>query len=215
MLYMKGNGRLNTRSKVYRILMYVLIMMIIAGTAIYVCISKSNQVSEESTTEVEESVEFEAESVVFEAESVMSVVSTETTKTSSTTTSPTKTSTTPATDNTVDKTTEPHTEEVDGSVDMVSLGTFKLTAYCNCSTCCGQWAGGATASGAMPKAGRTIAVDTSVIPFGTKVVINGNVYVAEDTGGAIKGNKIDVFFSSHQEALNFGVQYAEVFKVVS
>ena len=94
---------------------------------------------------------------------------------------------------------------------LVSLGTFKLTAYCNCSKCCGKWAGGKTASGTTPTAGRTIAVDTSVIPFGTKVVINGNTYIAEDTGSAIKGNRIDVYFSSHQSALNFGKQSAEVF----
>jgi 3D (Asp-Asp-Asp) domain-containing protein len=94
---------------------------------------------------------------------------------------------------------------------LVSLGTFKLTAYCNCSKCCGKWAGSKTASGTTPTAGRTIAVDTSVIPFGTKVVINGNTYTAEDTGSAIKGNKIDVYFDSHQSALNFGRQSAEVF----
>ena len=97
--------------------------------------------------------------------------------------------------------------------NLVSLGKFKLTAYCSCSKCCGKWAGSPTASGVMPRANHTIAVDTSVIPFGTKVVINGNTYVAEDTGSAIKGNKIDVFFDSHSKALNFGVQYAEVFVV--
>lgn len=94
-----------------------------------------------------------------------------------------------------------------------SLGTFKLTAYCNCSKCCGKWAGGATASGTMPKAGRTIAVDARMIPFGTKVKINGHTYTAEDTGSAIKGNRIDIFFNSHSEALKFGVKYAEVFRV--
>ena len=104
-------------------------------------------------------------------------------------------------------------KENDESSNLVSLGEFKLTAYCACSKCCGEWAGSPTASGVMPKANRTIAVDTNVIPFGTKVVINGNTYVAEDTGGAIKGNKIDVFFDSHSKALNFGVQYAEVFVV--
>lgn len=92
-----------------------------------------------------------------------------------------------------------------------SLGTYKLTAYCNCSKCCGKWAGGKTASGTTPRAGRTIAVDTRVIPFGTKVIINGNTYIAEDTGSAIKGNKIDIYFDSHKAALNFGVQHTEVF----
>ena len=100
-----------------------------------------------------------------------------------------------------------------GSAKTVNLGTFKLTAYCNCSKCCGKWAGGATASGAMPKANRTIAVDKRVIPLGTKVIINGKTYVAEDTGGAIKGKRIDIYFNSHKQAMNFGVKYAEVFKV--
>lgn len=91
------------------------------------------------------------------------------------------------------------------------LGKFKLTAYCNCKKCCGKWSGGPTASGKMPKAGRTIAVDPKIIPLGTKVVINGKTYTAEDTGSAIKNKRIDVYFDSHQAALNFGVQYAKVY----
>lgn len=106
---------------------------------------------------------------------------------------------------------EPKEEKEESN--LVSLGKFKLTAYCSCSKCCGKWAGSPMASGVMPKANHTIAVDTSVIPFGTKVMINGKTYVAEDTGSAIKGNKIDVFFDSHSKALNFGVRYAEVFVV--
>ncbi len=93
---------------------------------------------------------------------------------------------------------------------LKSLGTFKLTAYCGCGSCCGSQ-GGTTASGARPRVGRTIAVDTSVIPFGTHVIINGHEYVAEDRGGAINGNRIDVFFGDHGSAMDFGVQYAEVF----
>ena len=98
--------------------------------------------------------------------------------------------------------------------NVISLGEFKLTAYCSCSECCGIWSGSPTASGEMPMVNHTIAVDTSVIPFGTKVMINGNIYIAEDTGSAIIGNRIDIYMSSHNEALNFGVQYAEVFKIV-
>ena len=86
---------------------------------------------------------------------------------------------------------------------------FKATAYCPCSKCCGKWAGGNTASGTTPTAGRTIAVDTSVIPFGTKIIINGITYIAEDTGSLIEGNRIDIFFDSHEEALQFGVQQVE------
>jgi 3D (Asp-Asp-Asp) domain-containing protein len=129
----------------------------------------------------------------------------------------------PTTEAIVIKPTEEPTEETKNNStesanvensNLIYLGKFKLTAYCNCKKCCGKWSGGATASGVMPKVNRTIAVDTKVIPFGTKVVINGKTYVAEDTGSAIKGNKIDIYMSNHKTALNFGVQYAEVFKVV-
>ena len=110
-------------------------------------------------------------------------------------------------------TTIPQTEERSLS-ETNSLGQFKLTAYCPCSKCCGKWAGGITSTGAMAKANHTIAVDPSVIPYGTKVIINGQTYVAEDCGGAIKGHRIDIYFDTHSEALDFGVQYAEVYLVV-
>lgn len=66
----------------------------------------------------------------------------------------------------------------------------------------------------MAKSNHTIAVDPSVIPYGSKVVINGKIYVAEDCGGAIKQNCIDIYFDTHEEASDFGVQYAEVYLVV-
>ena len=56
-----------------------------------------------------------------------------------------------------------------------------------------------------------LTVDSSVIPLGSEIVIDGHTYVAEDTGSAIKGNRIDIYFDTHQEALNFGVQYADVY----
>ena len=96
--------------------------------------------------------------------------------------------------------------------ELVSLGEFKLTAYCACRKCCGK-SDGITATGTVATQGRTIAVDPRVIPYGAEVVINGHTYVAEDTGGAINYNRIDVFFDSHQAAWDFGVQYAEVFLV--
>lgn len=91
-----------------------------------------------------------------------------------------------------------------------NLGKFKLTAYCTCSKCCGDFADGITATGTAATPGRTIAVDPKVIPLGSKVIINGYEYIAEDTGGAIKGNRIDILFPNHQEALNFGIQHADV-----
>lgn len=86
----------------------------------------------------------------------------------------------------------------------------KTTGYCNCRSCAGQWAGAATASGTRPKEDRTIAVDKNLIPLGTKVQMNGETYVAEDTGGAIKGKKIDVYYGSHSRAMAHGVQYKKI-----
>lgn len=93
----------------------------------------------------------------------------------------------------------------------VSLGTFKVTGYCACAYCCGK-TNGITASGTHATAGRTIAADTNKYPFGTKLIIDGHTYTVEDRGGAINGNKIDIYFSSHQEALQWGVKYITVYK---
>lgn len=89
---------------------------------------------------------------------------------------------------------------------------FKATAYCGCSKCCGKWAKyHKTASGTTPEEGRTIAVDKKVIPLGTHVLVDGVEYVAEDTG--VRGNRIDIYFESHSDALEFGVQWVEVEEV--
>lgn len=106
--------------------------------------------------------------------------------------------------------------------ECISLGEFKLTAYCSCEKCCGQWALDRPvdeeghqivigASGEELIEGVSIAVDKEVIPYGTTVVINGKEYIAHDCGGSIKKKRIDVYTSSHESALEFGVQHAEVF----
>lgn len=91
-----------------------------------------------------------------------------------------------------------------------SIGKYTLTAYCACSKCCGN-NDGITASGAKATQGITIAVDPNVIPYGTEVIINGHTYIAQYCGGAIKGKRIDIYFDSHYEALQFGKQTAEVY----
>lgn len=98
----------------------------------------------------------------------------------------------------------------------VSLGKFKLTAYCACFKCCGKHPSdigyGITKSGVRAVEGVTVAADPSVIPLGTEITIDGvGERMVQDTGSAIKSNRIDVYFESHQEALEFGVQYKEVF----
>lgn len=107
-------------------------------------------------------------------------------------------------------------------IEPVNLGEFKLTAYCSCSKCCGKWAENRPldangneivygASGDRLTAGYSVAVDPTVIPYGTKLLINGQEYEAQDCGGAIKNKRIDVYFNNHADAVQFGVQYADIF----
>lgn len=91
------------------------------------------------------------------------------------------------------------------------IGTFVITHYCDCTICCGPNAAGITATGTTPKANHTIAVDPDVIPLGSTVIINGQKYVAEDTGGAINGNRIDIYMDSHSAALAAGRKSARVY----
>lgn len=83
---------------------------------------------------------------------------------------------------------------------------FTVTAYCPCEKCCGEYANGYTATGAKATQGVTIATDPDVIPMGTEVEIDGHIYIAQDVGGAISGNRIDLYFDSHEDALRWGVR---------
>lgn len=86
---------------------------------------------------------------------------------------------------------------------------FTATGYCPCVKCCGK-SSGITASGAKATAGVTVAMSKSYA-FGTKVEIKGmGTYTVQDRGGAISGNKVDIFFATHQEAINFGRRTVEV-----
>jgi 3D (Asp-Asp-Asp) domain-containing protein len=93
-----------------------------------------------------------------------------------------------------------------------SLGTYKITHYC-CEKyphICNAGPPYKTATGTTPHIGGC-AVDPKKIPLGSYVKINGVVYHAEATGGAIKGNRIDVVVGTHKEALAKGKYRAEVF----
>lgn len=103
-------------------------------------------------------------------------------------------------------------ENVSTTAKLERLGEFRITHYCACSICCGPYSGmNSTASGVAPVTNHTIAVDPTQIPYGTKVVINGQVYVAEDCGGGIKTNCIDIYVASHDEACAKGMYYADVY----
>lgn len=80
-------------------------------------------------------------------------------------------------------------KQVDELSKWKSLGQFTTTYYWPGEDRYGKL----TSTGAIAKEGKTIAVDPSIIPYGSIIKINGNEYIAEDCGGAIKGNKIDVF----------------------
>lgn len=95
-----------------------------------------------------------------------------------------------------------------------SLGEVVTTGYCNCYICCGKWSGGLTASGTVPKAGHTLAVDAGnpIVPMGTKIIINGITYTVEDTGNLNAHNTdFDIYFANHQQAQNWGKKRAEAF----
>ena len=85
---------------------------------------------------------------------------------------------------------------------------FKVTAYCSCAKCCGKTTG-RTASGTKATAGHTVAA-SGQFSFGTKLMINGQEYTVEDRGGAIQGNRIDIYMNSHVEAVAWGVKYLPV-----
>lgn len=101
--------------------------------------------------------------------------------------------------------------KVSATASLVPLGKFRITHYCACSICCGPWANGATSTGVTATTNRTIAVDPTQIPYGSQVVINGQVYIAEDCGGAIKENCIDIYVASHEEGEKKGVFYTDVY----
>ena len=97
------------------------------------------------------------------------------------------------------------------TVDVVHTKTFhvRATGYCNCASCSGP-GHPRTASGRYPRQGRTLAVDRRKIPLGSKIVMKGKTYFAEDVGGAIKGNRIDVYFHSHRRAQSYGVKRVKI-----
>ena len=87
------------------------------------------------------------------------------------------------------------------------IGECTITAYCPCEVCCGRWADGLTATG-LPAGPGVVAVDPEVVPLGSTVVIDGQRYLAADTG--VMGNHVDICLADHAETAAFGVKTAEV-----
>lgn len=92
------------------------------------------------------------------------------------------------------------------------LGTFEATAYTDDVQSQGKWVG-QTASGMKPQVG-VIAVDPKVIPLGTKLYVEGyGNAIAGDTGGAIKGKRLDLFMNTNEECYAWGRKKVKVWKV--
>ncbi len=92
-----------------------------------------------------------------------------------------------------------------------SLGLFTTSGYCTCELCCAGESESLTFSGTVPQADHTISADLDLLPLGTKVIINDVVYTVEDKGSSVLGNRIDIYYASHEEAVAHGAQEVEVF----
>jgi 3D (Asp-Asp-Asp) domain-containing protein len=87
---------------------------------------------------------------------------------------------------------------------VVDLGSFEATCYA---------LRGGTASG-IPVSDQVVAVDPSVIPLGTHLFIPGlGLKIAADTGGAIRGHRLDIWADSNQACYQFGVQTLKVYRL--
>lgn len=98
-------------------------------------------------------------------------------------------------------------EEAEPEPAMHYYGNCRITFYCPGSCCCGQWASGNTASGTVATPNRTVA--SGDLPFGTRILVDGQEYIVEDRG--VGAQQIDIFVSSHQEALARGLYYTDVY----
>jgi 3D (Asp-Asp-Asp) domain-containing protein len=103
------------------------------------------------------------------------------------------------------------TPEAAGQWQTVEM---RVTAYCPCESCCGEYADGITASGHRIRPADAFVAADGKYQFGTELVVpgynNSEPVKVLDRGGAIQGDRLDVFFHSHQEALNWGVKYLSV-----
>ena len=95
---------------------------------------------------------------------------------------------------------------------LISMGEFLLTYYCSCEECSGRW-GTQTATGNHCEQGRTVAVDPDVIAYGTRILIDDNIYVAEDCGSAIKGDRIDIYVEDHDLAEKLGKKVKKIWLI--
>ncbi len=96
-------------------------------------------------------------------------------------------------------------------IEKEYLGQYRITFYCNCSSCCGQWAGGPTSSGVYPTAQHTCACGEE-FSFGTQIQIQElGTYVCEDRG--VSNGQIDIFVNNHSQIPSWGLAYLKTYKI--
>ena len=189
------NREITGKDMIYFLLLSLILTFCVVIASRVESLAKTPETTTEATTVVQETTTEEVETTEATTEEIVIVEETKPiTKTRTTT-----------------EAVELTTVKFEDIPELTELGTFKLTAYCACEKCCGK-SDGITATGTKAKANHTVAVDPNQIPYGTELYINGNTYIAEDTGG-FSGKIIDIYFDSHEEAKNFGIKYAKVFIV--
>lgn len=94
--------------------------------------------------------------------------------------------------------------------ETVDMGRFKITAYCPCYECSCNFGRRCAKKNTYARSNHTIAVDPDIIDLGSKVKVGKKTYYAEDTGGKVQGDIIDIFFDTHEEVVDFGVKYKNV-----
>lgn len=119
---------------------------------------------------------------------------------------------------------EERTYEKPEIAEPTLLGKYRITAYCSCEKCCGSWAKDRPGGIVKGAAGIELTPGVSVaspLPFGTELYIAGygEVIVQDRTANWVvekyNGEIVDIYFNNHEEALNFGVKYANVYQFES
>lgn len=104
--------------------------------------------------------------------------------------------------------------QIESEIPLWQTIQMRVTAYCPCEKCCGRYADGITASGHKIQPNETFVAADKHYPFGTEMIVpgynNNNPVKVLDRGGAIKDNRLDIFFPSHQQALNWGVKLIDI-----
>lgn len=111
-------------------------------------------------------------------------------------------------------------EPEESAPEKVCLGEYRITAYCACEKCCGEWAKNRPGGIVVGAAGIELVAGVSCaspLPFGTVVEVEGlGTYIVQDRTASWVAEKydnkvIDIYFDSHEAACEFGLKFANVY----